>query len=121
TLNKNAVVYNISTIPDIPFNVIMVQVNFQVGRAIRGTRMRYVNKTRSHLEITFISNELAKTWADKTITIADQEFSGYYATKEKNTYFTVNLSNIPLDDPKEISNEFFQIFKGIGDVSVIKP
>ena len=121
TSNKNAVVYDISMVPDVPSNVAMVQVNTQIGRAIRGARMRYTNKIRTHLEVTFQSEEAAKIWAEKTITIANQECGGCYATKDKKSYFTVNLTNVPLDDPNEISNQLLLIFQGIGDISVIKP
>ena len=121
TSNKNAVVYDISMAPDVPSNVAMVQVNTQIGRAIRGARMRYTNKTRTHLEVTFHSEEAAKIWAEKTITIANIECGGSYATRDKKSYFTVNLTNVPLDDPNEISTQLLQIFQGIGDVSVIKP
>jgi hypothetical protein len=99
----------------------MVQVNTQIGRAIRGARMRYTNKTRTHLEVTFHSEEAAKVWAEKTITIANVECGGNYATREKKSFFTVNLTNVPLDDPNEISLQLLQIFQGIGDISVIKP
>ena len=83
--------------------------------------MRYTQGNRSHLEITFKTESAAKKWSTQPITIGNREIVGHYATREKKTFFHINLSNVSLDDEEPITAELLSIFSSYGSIAAIKP
>ena len=119
--SPHALVYDISLLDQVPTNQLASSINLQIGKAVRGVKVKYTNNKRSHLELAFFTKEAADTWEKKPITLIGKDLLPTRAFNGNKSFFSISLSGVPLCDTQEITSQLQKIFEKVSKIATIKP
>src|SRR5438132_8923762 len=117
----HALIYDISLLDQVPTNQLASSINLQIGKAVRGVKVKYTNNKRFHLELAFFTKEATDTWEKKPITLIRKDLLPIRAFNGNKSFFSISLSGVPLCDTQEVTSQLQKIFGKVGKIATIKP